>query len=511
VEADLNDMAYAHGAKFNSEKECLLGTRKGIINDLTDWVNSADAPRICLLTGVAGSGKSSIANTLAHQFEELGRLGSSFCFDRSHAAERRPDNLFSTIARDLADLDAQRKSALWHVVQGKRTLRTTRAAAEQFDKFVLLPTVDLMAIGPILIVIDALDESGDKAARAGLLSILGREVSKLPPNFRILVTSRAEADIQHTFENHQDVICMYMEAINRRSTDDDIYLFIKLQLSKVHGLDQSQSGEWCHQLVEKAQGLFQWASTACLFIANDLEPHEKLDAVLSLVPQSEEQEFLDNLYHQILKDLLKSQSTTSISRFKQVLGMVLVVREPLALSSLEELCHSIGGPSMGILQQLGSLLSGVTGHLGPVGPLHTSFRDFLTDKDRGKEFFINTSLHEENLALASLRAMKGLQFNICHLETSHLRNSDIHDLMDRTTKTISPHLAYSCQFFAAHLEATAFDDVIFGELKEFMYKRLLYWLEVLSLMKHVNLASWALSAVCQWVKVSCMIHSKCRY
>jgi hypothetical protein len=107
--------------------------------------------------------------------------------------------------------------------------------------------------------------------------------------------------------------------------------------------------------------------------------------------------------------------------------------------------------------------------------------------------------------------MKGLQFNICHLETSHLRNSDIHDLMDRTTKTISPHLAYSCQFFAAHLEATAFDDVIFGELKEFMYKRLLYWLEVLSLMKHVNLASWALSAVCQWVKVSCMIHSKCRY
>src|SRR5436189_2214521 len=100
-------MPYAAGAKFNSEKECLPGTRTKIINDITDWVNNPEAPRMCLLTGVAGSGKSSIANTLAHLFDELGRLGSSFCFDRSHAAERRPDNVFSTIARDLADLDPQ--------------------------------------------------------------------------------------------------------------------------------------------------------------------------------------------------------------------------------------------------------------------------------------------------------------------------------------------------------------------------------------------------------------------
>jgi WD40 repeat protein len=501
AEVDLNDMPYAQGAKFDPNRECLLGTRERIINDITDWVNSTDAPHICLLTGVAGSGKSSIAMSVARLFDEVGRLGSSFCFDRSHAAERRPNNVFSTIARDLADLDAQRKSALWQVVQGRRAVRTTHAIAEQFDKFILLPAADLMAIGPILIVIDALDESGDRVAREGLLSTLGQGISKLPPNFRIFVTSRAEADIQDMFDNRQDVLHMRMDTIDQRSTDDDISLFVRSRLSKVKRLDQSLCTEWCHQLVKKAEGLFQWASTACLFIATALDPHKRLNAILSLAPQSDQQGFLDNLYHTILKDLLRLETETSISCFKHALGIALSVMEPLPLASLERLSQNIDGPSMEILCPLGSLLTGVTGDLAPVRPLHTSFHDFLTNKERGKEFFICTSAQDKNLALASLRAMRGLQFNICHLETSYLGNSQIHNLAERTSKAIHPHLSYSCRVFAVHLQATTFDDVICREVEEFLSKQLLYWLEVLSLIKHVNIATQALSVVCQWLEV----------
>ena len=409
TEIDLNDMPYAGGAKFNSKKECLPGTRTSIINDISDWVNSSDGPRICLLSGVAGSGKSSIANTVAHRFKDLGRLGSSFCFDRSHAADRRPDNLFSTIARDLADLDHQRKSALWDVIQEERSLRTTHDPAEQFEKFILLPTANLMAIGPILIVIDALDESGDKIARKALLSILGQEVSRLPPNFRILVTSRAEADIQETFDNHPHAICMHMGAIDPKSTDHDISVFVLSQLSEVKGLDQSQHAEWCHRLVEKAEGLFQWASTVCLFIATDFNPTGRLEAVLSLGPQSDKEAFLDDLYQTILKELFKSQSKTTIGLLKQNLGMVLAVKDPLSLPSLEGLRCIIGssghGPSMDILRPLGSLLTGVTGNLVPVRPLHSSFRDFLISEDSSKEFFIDTSLRDESLALACLQTI----------------------------------------------------------------------------------------------------------
>ena len=70
-----------------------------------------------LLSGVAGSGKSTIAHTIAAHFDKLKRLGASFCFDHSHQGGQRLDLVFSTIARDLADFDPKVKRSLKHVVQ----------------------------------------------------------------------------------------------------------------------------------------------------------------------------------------------------------------------------------------------------------------------------------------------------------------------------------------------------------------------------------------------------------
>src|SRR6202020_2948549 len=85
-------------------------------------------------------------------------------------------NIFSTIARDLADLDPQRKHALWLTVKENQRLRVTRAPREQFEKFILMPGKDTNTIGPVVIVIDALDECGDKGSRKYILSILAEAV-----------------------------------------------------------------------------------------------------------------------------------------------------------------------------------------------------------------------------------------------------------------------------------------------------------------------------------------------
>jgi hypothetical protein len=107
TEISLNDMPYAKGAGYDPKKGCLPGTRGQVMDEIFQWVNrnEDDVPRLFLLSSVAGSGKSAIAHMVAQRFDELGRLGSSFFFDRSHQAERRVDNIFSTIARDLANLD----------------------------------------------------------------------------------------------------------------------------------------------------------------------------------------------------------------------------------------------------------------------------------------------------------------------------------------------------------------------------------------------------------------------
>jgi hypothetical protein len=92
----------------------------------------------------------------------------------------------------------------------------------------------------------------------------------------------------------------------------------------------------------------------------------------------------------------------------------------------------------GILSRLGSLLSNVNSSDKnlPIIPLHTSFRDFLTNKDKsggvrdGHHQLAHSCL---NLLLDSL---DGLKFNICKLETSYLANDDVADLSTRVDQHI---------------------------------------------------------------------------
>ena len=74
TEIDLNDMRYAEGARYDARKGCLPGTRKEVIDEISNWVNndSDDTPRIFFLTGFAGAGKSAIAHAVAHLFDGLG-------------------------------------------------------------------------------------------------------------------------------------------------------------------------------------------------------------------------------------------------------------------------------------------------------------------------------------------------------------------------------------------------------------------------------------------------------
>lgn len=77
---------------------------------------------------------------------------------------RNPQNLFSTITRDLSDCDAQYKSALWGIVKDNKTLRRSTSPLKQVEQLIE-PSKHLHCIGPLIIVIDAIDECGDRAGR----------------------------------------------------------------------------------------------------------------------------------------------------------------------------------------------------------------------------------------------------------------------------------------------------------------------------------------------------------
>jgi hypothetical protein len=504
-DVDLKDIPYAAGACFNPDKGCLPGTRERIIEEITQWVNSPDGEdvhRVYFLSGVAGSGKSAIAHTVAQHFNQLGRLGSSFCFDRADRVQRCPNKLFSTITLDIADLDCQWKTALCNTVRGKRALRSTQAVGEQFTNFILKPSEALTTVGPIVIVIDALDECGDQAAREVLLRIIGKRMHTLPKNFRVVVTSRPEPDIHEALTGEPHIRRKHMDSIDRKENEADISLYIREQLAELPDLElEWPDEEWRRLLLKSSDGLFQWAFTACSAIKGRkgaLRPTERLTRFIA------SGRGLDGLYSEILSQAFDPSDSQDMSRFTSIMGRILAAKEPLSVVSLSEL-HSDNEQSNIVdlvTQPLASLLSGATQTNVAVRPLHTSFRDFLTDKERSRQFHVDPGPQHRNLALASWRVMKAeLRFNICKLETSYSKNCDIYGLENRVIKYIPNHLSYACRFWEDHAREMIFEPTVVGILKVFLQEQFLHWLEALSLIGQLSSASSALESSSKWIKV----------
>jgi hypothetical protein len=165
-------MAFARSQEL--ARECLYGTREGILAEIIEWVHAPENKQ-CMywLHGVAGCGKSAIASTVAHRFLSLNRC-AWFFFDALKQADAGPGQMFSTLSRSLADIDVKWRASLVEVLKGSRQLRTTINVQEQFENFILKPAAEFEAIGPIVIVIDALDECGSRDQRIKLLQTLTR-------------------------------------------------------------------------------------------------------------------------------------------------------------------------------------------------------------------------------------------------------------------------------------------------------------------------------------------------
>ena len=438
-------------ASFDKNKGCQPGTRTAILDEISAWINAEDAPRVLLLSGAAGTGKSAIAHTIAHQFKSLNRLGSSFCFIRGEAG-RGPEMLFAHVARDLADFDECIRRTLWKIVQGDTALRTTLHIDKQFNNFILKPLKELTLTGPLVIVIDALDESGDIQSRQELLQLLAEKTADLPSNVRMLLTSRPEADVERLFKPNAHIILKKMQDISPQLTEVDITTYIHNRLSGpgYSVIDDARR----ITLVSKCEGLFQWASVACTFIIGrgitGLEPLDRYNLLIE--GKVQEMAGLDGLYTTVLSYLFPIQRSAALDKFimggfQTIMALVLTTFEPLSLKSLNKISHSVEDSVSlkleSILGCMGSVLRGVAEE-EPIRPLHTSFRDFLLDPSRSGRYYVDTSRTHRDLALASLHIMeKELVFNICHLESSYILNKDILGLADRVQNSITENISYS--------------------------------------------------------------------
>ncbi len=509
--ANIREIPYGTGSRFTPDKGCLTGTRTAFLDFVVNWVNDPASERSLVLFGQAGTGKSSIAHEIARRFDKMHRLTSSFIFLRKEQSKREAYHLFTTLARDLSDRYPSFKTALGRIIKDNASLRAgTRDYDTLFESLILEPLKDLHIVGPILVVIDGLDESGDVTGGKGLHTFLAEALSKLPSNFRVFITSRPEHDIESGFAGAPSVRIKHMDDPELAAkTHDDIIVFLR------EWLPSEEFKNYGNALAIKAEGLFQWAAVACGYILKPpaffgFSKKKCIAHLLRLTADYRGQDPLDGLYKEVLEGYFIGQEAQLL--FRSVVGQLITAFEPLSIRSLNTLRRhtSNGGDDddddddavVEMLRHLGSLLSNVNSadQNLPIAPLHTSFRDFLTSKEKSSDFCVDPRDVHGQLAHSCLGLLlDGLQFNICNLESSYPANKDVEDLDSRIDKHIPPTLLYACRFWDDHLEHIDFEFDLFIQIRTLFEEKFLFWLETLSVTSNVSLASPALSALAVWL------------
>ncbi|KAL3432933.1 hypothetical protein BDV09DRAFT_117805 [Aspergillus tetrazonus] len=174
---DLSRLKVAADAAFdsyaNKHDECLPGTRHELLSQIEQWANSQHGKCIFWLKGAAGTGKSTVARTVAIRLKQKKRLGASFFFKRGDGVRGNAKRLFTTIVQQLVDRFPQLANDVQKAVQADYNI-SEKALEGQLNTLLLQPLLSVNLKEPIttVIVIDALDECESEGERDDISKFL---------------------------------------------------------------------------------------------------------------------------------------------------------------------------------------------------------------------------------------------------------------------------------------------------------------------------------------------------
>jgi len=495
----------------------MKGTRREVLFQLEQWSKDEQDKRVFWLNGLAGTGKSTIAQTFAEMCFADGDLGASFFCSRDFDERSNLRSIFPTLAFQLAHQYPRFRQELLPVLT-KNPDVARESLCSQMEKLIVRPFRAMQA--PTIIVIDALDECRDEEPASALLSVLSRYVDDIPL-VKFFITGRPEPRIHSGFrlellQPHTDVLRLH--EVEPSSVDNDIKLFFKTRFIEIAknrrdcGLADWPGPHNIDILCKKAAGFFIFASTVVKFVASHHHPpDERLALIISLSQDTshEGRTGVDLLYTQVLEEAFQDVDSNDhelYSRFKSVVGAVILIFHPLSIKALSNLLRNCGTPSRisSALHTLHSLLMIPDNTEDPVRIFHKSFPDFLTDPGRctNPQFFIDPPTHHNEILFSCLNMMgERLRRNICNLD-DHTILSKVGDLATQRATCIGDSLEYACCFWTKHLAEVSGRRNCVEEVQRaingFFPTGFLFWVEVLVLMGKLDIGVYALNDIQQW-------------
>ena len=504
---------YQHGGHTG----CLRGTRRVILDEIGLWTQDFNQPPVYWLNGLAGTGKSAIAQTIAERMFAAGQLGASFFCSQDFEDQSNLKLIFPTLAVQLAWKYTEFRSILVPLVQSDPVI-VHESLYGQMNKLIVGPL--MKTVISTVIIIDALDECKDEDPASAVLSVIGQFVSQIP-KVKFFLTGRPEPHIQEGFRLPllaKATNVFILHEVDSSQVNSDIQLLFECHFSKLrghqHGLDDWPTKEQLDMLCERAAGLFVYAAATVKFInSQGSNPRKQLDLLLQS-PENSNYEgktklksnaTLNSLYMAILHQAFGGDDPEDDPKIHSVLGAVVLAMNPLSPSTIALLLGFDTEDVFPLLSSTHSLLILQEDWDHPVQPFHKSFPDFIVDPTRctNQRFCVSPPNHHSELLIGCLRLMnQNLEKNMCKIPDS-VMYSEVDDLQERTEQFLSPALQYASRSWHKHLIGIVPTHMpkITPVLHMFLERKFLFWLEVLSVLGATREAVDALDMVAKHLDV----------
>src|SRR5271170_5954207 len=345
-DSPLNHLPYAVDAPFDSyhrqhELTCLENTRVDVLRQIFDWADGQDERCIFWLNGLAGTGKSTIAQTVACEYSERKRLGASFFFSRGGGDVSHAGKFFTSIAVQLVNNVPSLQQHIYDAVTKRKDV-ASQSLRDQWRQLILHPLSKLdcnTCQCSYVLIVDALDECDDDNNIRIILQLLAEARSLKTVRLRVFLTSRPEIPIRHGMyripqPEHQDFV---LQNIPPAIINHDISLFLEYNLGII-GQEWTLGAGWpgeqaLRQLVLNASGLFIWAATACRFIREGKQfALKRLDTILKSRSSAitEPEKHLNEIYLAVLNNSISptysdEEKEEVYDKLKHTLGSLVVL------------------------------------------------------------------------------------------------------------------------------------------------------------------------------------------
>ncbi|KAB5591833.1 Vegetative incompatibility protein HET-E-1 [Ceratobasidium theobromae] len=483
-----------------NRRACTKDTRIAVLLQFNDWSCDPNAPNVYWMSGMAGTGKTTLAYTFCETLKKQKQLGASFFCTRTTAECRDVGRIIPTIAYQLARYSLPFQSALCRILGNDPDI-STRTISTQFERLLRDPILEVKRAIPenLIVVVDALDECSNTNDVGSFLEILFRYSTDLP--LKLFVTSRPEPGVWQKMQSQsiRTRSVFVLHEIEQSLVQADIELYLTEELESI-----SPPKAQVQKLAELSGSLFIYAATAVRYIKEG-RGFGRLSTILEANSKSSKKHAeIDKLYTAILTTALEDEKLEDGEKnlIRLALWTTICAREPVSVETLAAL-GGVGDSNlaMAALEPLRSVLY-VSENGSMVTTLHASFPDFMFDHTRSSIFFCDEAEHNQFLARRCFALMKDqLRFNICDLKSSFVRDRDIEDLDNRIKQFISPALSYACRYWSDHLRQVAVSEELFPYINEFLSDRLLFWMEVMNLKRWMKLGARMLPALKLWLVV----------